>query len=407
MRKTLVVLLAVGLLLGLSLTGFVAPEKIKIGVLTTLTGGLAPFGVPIERGARLAAEQINAQGGILGRDVELVVEDTATNPTVGRDAATKLIEVDRVPAIIGALSSGVSQAVASVSSANEVVQISPASTSPALRDLDDDDYFWRTTISDALQGVVQGQLAFNLGYRTVSIIFVNNPYGRGLAQAFSEKFEALGGQVIANVPYEEDKASYRGEVEQAISGKPDAVNLIAYPGDGNKMLLEALELGYEGEWLFPDGMKGEGVAPGPACGEEVQALNGSFGTAPGSLSTAVRGDFDAAYNARFEPTTVPFHIQAYDAMALIAFAIARAGEATGRAIRDNLMAVANAPGEDVTYNEFSKGFDLIAGGTEINYSGVSGPITFDEKGDTVSGAVDVWTIANCGVRTVWVVEVGG
>lgn len=419
MNKKLSILLVIIILFVFGLSTFaVAQEVIKIGGLFALTGGLSVYGPPIADAAKLAFKDINEAGGVLGKNLEFVVRDTGTAAAMGRDAASKLVEIDKVPAIIGALSSGVTVAASSIAIDGEVVLISPASTSPMLTDLEDNDYIFRTCVSDALQGVVQARLAINLGYKTVSVIYVNNPYGKGLAEVFKENLEAGGGKVLSMVPYEEQKPSYRGEVEAALEGSPDAINLIGYPVDGNKMLIQSIELGYEGEYIFPDGMKGEGVSPGPACDPEAPLdqhyIEGSFGTAPGSLSVEVAEKFHAAYTEEYKPSGIPFRSQSYDAAILIALAIQKTGPEflgmsraeQGRSIRDNLRAVANPPGEEVTYGELTKALELLSKGVDINYQGVSGPITFDENGDMAEGAIEIWTIKGCKVTPVWIVEVG-
>ena len=410
MRKV-VTLIIIGLIIGLSASAFGA-ETIKIGALMSLTGGLAPYGPPIVNGAKLAVEQINAAGGILGRQVELVVRDTATSPDVGRDAARKLVELDRVPAIVGALSSGVTIAASSVTIPADVVLISPSSTSPGLAALKDNDYVFRTVVSDAMQGGVLARLALLLGYKKVSIIYVNNAYGKGLDVAFKNNFEKFPNHgVVAEVPYEENKASYRGEVEKAMRGNPDAILFISYPVDGNKQIVEAVEAGYQGHFLFPDGMKGEGVAPGPACQamDKPGPIEGAFGTAAGAPKVAVAAQFNKDFAAKFGPTSVPYNTQAYDAVAVIALAAARAivqGQpVTGETIRNNLRAVANPPGEVVTYNEFAKAFKLIQAGKEINYEGVSGPVDFDKAGDMAQGVIEVWKIQGCHVINVGLAKV--
>ena len=403
-----VVVVAVGVWLTMSI--WLPKPSVKIGMLTSLTGALAPFGPPIQYGADLAVEQINEAGGIMGRELELIVRDSGTAAAVGRDAAAKLVEIDGVPALIGALSSGVTLASSSVTIPNQVVQISPASTSPAITDLEDNDFLFRTVVSDAFQGVVQADLALDLGYENVSVIYVNNAYGKGLALVFQKNFEAKGGKVLAMVPYEEGKPSYRSEVEQVMRGNPDALNIIAYPVDGNKQLVQAIEQVYEGEFLLCDGMKGEAVAAGPAS----KFIEGSFGTAAGPLEIAVAEQFTADFNERFEPSTVPYNREAYDAAVLIALAMRKAGPSffdmsraeQGRAIRDNLRAVANPPGEEVTYGELEKAFDLLKEGKDINYQGVSGPIEFDENGDMSVGAIEIWVIKDGKVVTDRVVKVG-
>jgi len=408
MKKVVVLVLTVILLLSSTIAG-VAKEPIKVGALFSLTGGLAPYGPPIVNGAKLAVDQVNKAGGIFGRKLELIIRDTATAPAVGRDAASKLINLDRVVAIIGALSSGVTVASSSITIPAKIVLISPASTSPMLTDLKDNDFVFRTCVSDALQGVVQAKLAVDFGYKTTSVIYVNNPYGKGLAQVFKKEFEARGGKVLAMVPYEEGKPSYRGEVEKAISPGPGVLNLIGYPVDGNKMLVQSVELGYEGTYLFSDGMKGEAVAGGPAA----EYIEGTFGTAPGALEVEVAKAFEEDYKKTFGSSTVPFRAQCYDALTLIALAIEKVGpsfldmtqEEQGAAIRDNLRFVANPPGEEVTYNEFAKAFKLLEEGKDINYQGASGPITFDENGDVVYGAIEIWQNFEGRAKTVKIIEV--
>lgn len=409
MRGVSVCLLVVGLILGLVITG-TAAETIKIGAIFPLTGPLAPYGVDIVNGINLARDHINAAGGVLGKELEIVLSDSANSPDVATDAVTKMIQLDGVVGIVGGLASGITIAVAEVSAASQVPQISPCSTSAAITGLEDNDYVFRTCPSDALQAPVLAELARNLGYKKVVTIYANNAYGKGLAELFEEAFEDADHQSIT-IPYEESKPSYRGEVEQALQASPDAINLIGYPDDGIPIITAAIEQGYEGEWIFPDGMKGAPVTPGLACPEEgpctEQYLEGSFGTAPGALEVAVRAKFEADYKAAYgDLKGIPYHPQAYDAVVTLALAMQLAGEASGPAIQAKLRDVANSPGEEVTYGEFARALELIAQGKAINYQGVSGPIQWDENGDVTSGAIDIWAVKDCRVRTVYVIPVG-
>jgi ABC-type branched-subunit amino acid transport system substrate-binding protein len=401
MRRGVVALLVVGLVVGLSIAGM---ATIKIGALMALTGALGPYGPSIVDGAQMAVDRINAAGGVLGEQLELVVRDTGTSPDLGRDAASKLVELDKVSAIVGALSSGVTVAVSSVTIPAEVVLITPASTAPSIPALEDNDYVFRTVVSDEVQGAVMGQLAVSLNYATAAVLYVNNDYGKGLADVFESTFEALGGQVLAAVPYEENKPSYRGEVDQLLAGDPDAVIVISYPVDGNKQIVEMVEAGYEGAFLFSDGMKGPPVAPGPACAsaDEPGPIEGAYGTVAAFGFKAA--EFEADYNAGgYGPTTVPYHDKAYDAVMLIALAMVRAGEATGPAIRDNLRAVANPPGEVVYYDEWEKAISLLEEGKDINYQGASGLVDFKDTGD-VTGSILIWKVEGCKVVNVREVE---
>ncbi len=397
-RMTMVLLVCLGLTVGM--VAVAEEDPIKIGALMALTGALGPYGPSIADGAQMAADTINASGGVLGRQIELLLRDTATSPDVGRDAASRLVEIDGVTAIVGALSSGVTLAVSSVTVPAEVVLISPASTAPSIPALEDDDFVFRTVVSDAVQGVVLGRLARLLNYTDIAIIYVNNDYGKGLADMVRETFESLGGSVSASVPYEENKPSYRGEVDRLLRGDPQAIVLACYPIDGNKQIVEAAEAGYTGQFLMTDGMKGEGVAPGPACGSAglPGPIEGAYGTvaAAGFRSAQFEADYDAG---GYGPSTIPYYDKAYDAMMLIALAMVRAGETSGAAIRDNLRAVANPPGEVVYYDEWEKAIGLLQAGREINYQGAAGLVDFKENGD-VEGAIEIWRIEGCEVERV-------
>ena len=195
--------------------------EIKIGTLLSHTGPLKEFGPNLQNGVVLAAKQM----GAAGFEVDLVHEDSETSAIPATNAAKKMVEVDKVVAIIGALSSGVTVPTAeSVTIPAGVIQISPASTSPLITVLPSDqkrDFLFRTCPSDALQSVVAGKLAASYN-KTASVLYVNNPYGQGLAEGFKKSFEKMGGKVLAMVPHDEKAAeSYNAELKKALAGNPD------------------------------------------------------------------------------------------------------------------------------------------------------------------------------------------
>jgi ABC-type branched-subunit amino acid transport system substrate-binding protein len=198
---------------GAPAAGPTTETPLKIGLLLSFTGDLSDFGPPHENAARLAVKEINAAGGVLGAPIEVVKGDDATDPSQGVSEATRLINVEHVQVILGALASGVTLPVAeSVTGPNHILQISEASTSPALTAAKDNDYLFRTTISDAAQGVVLAKLATDSGVKSVCTMYINNAYGQGLSQIFSENFEKAGGKVIAQVPHESEQATYASEL---------------------------------------------------------------------------------------------------------------------------------------------------------------------------------------------------
>ncbi|MBW1690393.1 MAG: ABC transporter substrate-binding protein [Deltaproteobacteria bacterium] len=174
-------------------------QEIKVGTLMAHTGPLKEFGPNIQNGIVLAAKQMAAAGF----SIKLIHEDSETSAIPGTNAAKKLVEIDRVVGIVGALASGVTVPVAeSVTCPNNVILMSPASTSPLITVLPADkgkDFLFRTCPSDALQGVIAGKLCASYN-KTASVLYVNNPYGQGLAEQFKRSFEKRRGKVLTMVP---------------------------------------------------------------------------------------------------------------------------------------------------------------------------------------------------------------
>jgi len=233
---------------------------LKIGVLFSFTGDLSEFGPNMENGAKLAALQVNTAGGVLGEDVVLKRADDQTSPNPAVQAAQQLVDVEGVQAVIGGLASSVTIAVASaVTIPSKIIQISPASTSVAVTALEDNDFVFRTTVSDLAQGPILAKVAQERGYKKVSTLYVNNPYGQGLSEAFADAFEKLGGEVPAQVSVEQEQPSYLAELRKATEGKPDALAALSYPQSAAVYLKEALENNLINTFLFCDGTKSEDI----------------------------------------------------------------------------------------------------------------------------------------------------
>ncbi len=370
-------------------------EGARVGALIPLTGGLQAYGEGSLNGMRLAVKEINEAGGVLGGELELVVGDTQTRAQPAIDAAMRLVSVDGVAGILGALSSGNTIPVATtVAKPNQIPQISNASTAPAITTLDDDDFLFRTAPSDAYQGVVLADLVQSAGIDSVAVLYVNNDYGVGLAEAFAANY---GGTVTSSAAFEPNKASYRGELQSVASGGPEALLLIAYPDDGGLLILrQSLEEGFFDKFVFTDGMKTAQLVDD--IGAEF--MNGMFGTAAASVESDASATFAAAYEAEFgELPPLPYIDNAYDAAMIMALAIEQAGSTDGTAIRDALREVANAPGEIVGPGEFARAKELIAAGTAINYEGAAGSHDFDENGD-VTGTFEHWAVVDGAITTV-------
>ena len=371
-----------------------------IGHLNALTGSLSYFGVSHGKAADLAATHVNRAGGIRGGSVVIISRDTGVNPVQGVDAARGLVDVESVAAIVGALASGVTIPVAtSVTAPNQILQISHSSTAPGITVLEDDDFLFRTTVSDAAQGVVLGRLAWEQGYKSAGILYINNAYGQGLAERFAETFTELGGTVTASVPHEDSQPTFTSELEKATADDPDVLVTVSYPGQAEIYIRESLEGGYADTFLFVDGVKSDDMVAAIGGGK----LDGTLGTAPGAPDSPDRRAFYNAFTLTYgvDAPQEPYLAETYDAVVLVALAAAKAGTTTDSvAIRDALRDVANAPGEVVGpgLEGIRTALRLIAEGKDINYEGASGPVDFDEHGD-VSGPIEVWTVEGDAIKS--------
>jgi ABC-type branched-subunit amino acid transport system substrate-binding protein len=194
-------------------------EPLKLGSIMSITGDLADFGPPIQAAIEMAVQEINTSGGVFEQDVLLASADDGTLPEQGQAEARRLIDVEGVHAIIGALSSGVTQPIAeNVAAPANVVVISPASTAAAITTANDSDFLFRTPIQDAAQAEVLAELADEQGYTNVCVLYVNTPYGEGLSEAFTTEFEALGGRVSNQVSVEAQQTTYVTELQACVGG---------------------------------------------------------------------------------------------------------------------------------------------------------------------------------------------
>ena len=408
--RTLVVTAVLG---GVAALGLAQPAVVPIGALFDYTGPLAEFGPAHRDAAELAAKHVNEAATAVfgGPIIRLIHEDAATSAAVGVDRARKLVDADGVPAIVGALASGVTVNVAeAVTVPARVVQISQSSTSPLLSFIEDDDFLFRTIASDALQGIVAAQLARgeilpDYAFTRAATIYVNNPYGQGLSNAFAAAFEARGGTVTAQVSHpDEPQPTYAALLEQVFAGDPEVVIAVGYPGQATVYLAEARDLFGFTNFQYVDGTQSELIIE--VMGEDVE---GRFGTSPGAdPGWAGFQDFVAAFEGEFgQRPPLPFMDSVYDAVAVIGLSVAQAlvngDEVTGEVLRDNLRVVANPPGETVGVDDFERAFRLLQGGTQVAYSGAAGDVVFDEVGDVIT-AVEIWqyrggTIESVMIRT--------
>ena len=372
-------------------------DPLKIAFLADYSGAIAEFGPAIETGVRLAVKHLNDAGGVFGQPVQVVTGDTGLDSTRAVEEARRLIEVEGAHAIVGPLASGITLAVAeSVTGPANIPTISPSATSPQITLADDNGFLFRSTVSDAAQGPVLAQLAADEGYSNVSVLYVDNAYGQGLADAF---LEAWGGESVS-VAYAEGQTSYLAELQNVAGANGEVLIAVGYPTEAQVYIREALENGIFDTFLFVDGTKSQDLID--AIGQGF--LNGMKGTAPasGPESDSLR-NFNAAYTAEYgELPSIPFVREAYDAAVAIGLAAASAGSTDGVRLRDHLRAVAAPDGAVISAGAegVAAGLRALANGESVNYEGAATTVDWNAAGDVTTGFIGVWQFANGAIEEV-------
>lgn len=377
--------------------------KITVGVVMELTGPAGEYGQAGAKSVDMAFRDINEAGGVRGCQLATDTRDSQSQGNVAVDAATQLVQVGKVPVVIGGIISSVSIPIlTSVTAPAKVVQVSPASSSPTLtalgREGKTNGIFFRTITSDALQGVAAAKYALDQGFKKLAVIHVNNDFGVNMVNEFSRAYKALGGEIVSVTPYNEKQSSYQSEVTKAMEGEPDGLYLISYPVDGATIARAWISQGGVQKFLLNDGMNSKDFIT--AVGAEY--LNEAYGTSSGTSPTKSTEYFNANYKAfsNIEPSN-PAADRSYDAGAIVGLAIAAAGSDKSADIREAIYKVVDPKGEPIYAGkeEFAKALKLIGEGKPIRYEGVIGPVAFDKYGD-ITGPFRLWKIKDGEVATV-------
>lgn len=376
---------------------------ITVGLVLELTGEAGAYGQAGAKSVEMAFRDLNDAGGVAGCTLKTDTRDSQTQANVAVDAATQLVQVSKVPAIIGGIISPMSIPIlTSVTGPAKVLQVSPASSSPTLtalgRDGKTNGVFFRTITSDALQGVAAAKFAVDQGMRKIAIVHQNNDFGVNLVKEFTDPFIALGGTVVSVTPYNAKGSDYSAEVTAAMAGEPDALYLISDPIDGATIARQWVSQGGVQKFLLNDGMNSDDFIN--AVGKDY--LGNAFGTSSGTVTSASTDYFNANYQAfsGIDPAA-PAADRSYDAGALVGLAIAIAGGPDAAKLPEALRKAVDPAGEPIHAgkDEFAKALKLIADGKPIRYEGVIGPIDFDQYGD-ISGPFRLWQIVDGKVTTI-------
>jgi branched-chain amino acid transport system substrate-binding protein len=231
----------------------------RIGAELPLSGSMDAYGRNVKNGLMLALDEINAAGGIKrrgeseGKKIDIVFEDDGTDEKKAEQKTTSLIKVNRVPLIIGGVTSGIALAVAPICEKEKVVLLSPTASSPKLSGAGQ--YIFRNYPSDSLEGKVMAEYAVRrMNVRGVAIFYVNNEYGQGLMNVFKERFTGLGGQIVMEHPYDVGATDFSAPVKQFKAKPPDAIYVIGYYAEIAKILTEIKKQKIESKIISVEGL---------------------------------------------------------------------------------------------------------------------------------------------------------
>lgn len=339
------VLLAVGSVISGCKNKSTAPasesSEILVGEYASLTGGTATFGTSTHNGIQLAIDEANAAGGVKGKKLKLITEDDTSKPDVARNVVTKLIDLDKVVAVLGEVASTRSMAAAPVCQQNKIPMISPSSTNPDVTKKGD--YIFRVCFTDDFQAAVAAKFAFDQGFKKVAIFTdMKNDYSVAFGKYFSQMLIKLGGKIVGEQTYQEGDTDFKAQLNSLKSLNPDAVLVPGYYTEVGTIARQAKEIGLNVPLIGGDGWDSPQLVPGAGT-----ALEGSF-FSDHYFSTALKEgntqSFITAFKAKYNQEPDALAALGYDAAKMLIDAMGRAATMDGTGIRDALAVTKDFPG---------------------------------------------------------------
>jgi branched-chain amino acid transport system substrate-binding protein len=397
-RELLKTAAAAGLIAGVPAAGWAqSKEPIPVGTLCPLTGAGGAYGPDMQKAVVAVAERINKSGGINGRPIQLFHEDSQTNPEAAVRAARKLIDVNKVVALMSTFASAVTLAVKPLAVEAKVFYIS-VSGADAVTEGNHGGYIARTQPNTKLQGQVYAKWVLGRKeWKRVAYLALQTPFAVPFGDNFMGTLKAGGIGIADSLIYEDKKPSYRSEITRVLATNPDLIMLEGYTPDSVVIAKELYRAAYKGAIL------------GPAFAINAKFIEGaSAEVAEGVWAIDPAPSFDSAAYKQFlaavpQADKNPYAPQSWDHMTLVGLALAAGhGEASGTVIKDNLRAISNPPGTAVS--SYEDGAKLLREGKKVNYEGASGTCDFDAQGDILSRPFGAYQVRKGKVEQVAIIN---
>ncbi len=377
---------------------------LRMGLLLNFSEGSAERAVHRQRGFDLAVKHLNQGGGVFGMPVETVAGDSTLDPAKAATEASRLVEVEGIHVLVGPSSSANALAVAkNVTGPAGIPTISPSATAPTLTDVPDRDYLFRTALSDSAQGPVLARVVRQQGIANVGLVYRNDAWGQGLANAFQEAWT----EEIRAVAIEPDEATYLPQLRQSAGGGAQALVLLTFDEEAVTILEESLDSGLYDRFAFGDALR----SPELVSVIGGKHLGGMYGTGAGiPPASASLAAWEEAYIEEYGSLPEYAYVkETYDAAIALALAAQAAGSVDGTAIRDQVRSVGSGPGTPVIAGQegVAEALRILAAGGTADYQGAASSLDWDEHGDLSKGHIGVWRFTEDGdIEEVEVVAIG-
>ena len=330
--------------------------EVKFGWVGPLTGDLSTLGTPIKDAVALAEEEINVNNVIPGKKITILYEDDACDPVKSTNAVHKLIDTDKVTALIGPACSGTVLAAAPIVEESKVLLFSYSATNPTIKD--SGEYIFRNVPSDSGQGVAGADIVQKLGAKKAAVIYRQTDWGVGLKDVFSTQAAKNGIEIVAVEAYNSDEKDFKVQISKVKEAKPDAIYMLAFPAEAVVLLKQIREAGLTVQIIAADGSKDNTIISGAGT-----AAEGMIVTLPAVEKSAELDKFAAAFKAKTGKENSAYTPEAYDAVYILAKACANT-DCTSTAMKDFLYSMGEYKGASGTYSfdkdgEVQKSYDFF------------------------------------------------
>lgn len=352
-------------------------KEFRIGALNPITGAGGFYGPGMQKTILMVAQDVNAAGGAAGRMLRVFAEDCQTSPEAAALAVRKLVSVNRVEAILGTWSSGVTLATMAQTNPAGLISMN-TSGATAISHENTEGLAWRFQATNERYGQGFFRAVEQEGFEKVATMALNNPSGRSVLEGFTKEWEGVGKKVVESVIYEPNRPSYRSEVQRILSRQPDAVVMGAYLPDASIILREGYQTGIPVRWLMPGFVGAPDLvkALGKEATEGVMMIDIIMNDGSAALER-----FNAMYSeAMGQPGSSNLYAtMCYDMVLVLALAIEAAGpDASTAQVNEKIREVSSQGGTEV--NTFEEGKEALKKG-KISLVGASSRLNFDEVGN--------------------------